>query len=178
MRSSLLFSDEKEIVLHSTATHSIAPVLDKLTLCPTLAPTSSDLEVVSNYKESVRTFALYLQVICDKFLSRNDIETVVPHAAIALREFEVFRRKVLRFEELPNSQISLTTEWLLLKNHLLKSISSELSAIRDTRLRLELANADIINMRKSPVRVRMVVQGGSAIRVLFRNLSNDAEAKS
>ena len=163
---------------HSAVTQSIAPVLDKLTLNPTLAPTSSDLESVSSYKGSVRTFEVYLQVICDRFLSRNDFETVVPHAAIALGEFETSRRKVLRFEELPNSGILLTKEWLLLKSDLLSSINRELSAIRDTRLRLELANADLVNMRRSPTRIRMVVQGRSAIRVFFRNLSNDAEAKS
>lgn len=58
-----------------------------------------------------------------------------------------------------------------------QTMYTELEAIRDTRLRLELFRAELINQQRGTLKARIVLRGGAQIRLHFGRKQNHAAQK-
>ncbi|MEK7255882.1 MAG: hypothetical protein AAB316_14120, partial [Bacteroidota bacterium] len=67
--------------------------------------------------------------------------------------------------------------WAALVSNMHQTMCAELEAIRDSRLRLELFRAELINQQRGGMKARIVLRGGAQIRVHFGGKPNHAAQK-
>lgn len=67
--------------------------------------------------------------------------------------------------------------WTALVSRTRQTMCAELEAIRDSRLRLELFRAELINQQRGGMKARIVLRGGAQIRVHFGGKPNHAAQK-
>ena len=141
-------------------------------------PEHAVLADADSYAAYVRQFAQRIDAESRRLAATLKDEKSLAQLANELRQIELQRGTAMQPYLAPDDAHgqAKTGSWPMLMNRLRGDIATELEALRDARLRLELRRAELINQRAG-TRVRIVLRGGAQVRVHFNRGAGDAAEK-
>ncbi len=141
-------------------------------------PEHAVLAEADSYAAYVRQFVQRIDAESRRLAATLSDEQSLAQLANELRQIEQQRGTALQPYLAPDDARGPAAKggWPVLINRLRGDIATELEALRDARLRLELRRAELINQRAG-TRVRIVLRGGAQVRVHFSRGTGDAAEK-
>lgn len=156
----------------------VKPLIALLQAPPGCRPPEAAIVQVASYRQYVETLARQLDHAVRAALGAVRDEAQLVRMAGELLKIELDRQAF--FAPLlapPPTPVQMDHEWRKLGDELRDGMNTELAALRDGRLRLEFRRAEMLNQQHAATRIRVVLRGGTQIKLYLNRRRPDDTAK-